>query len=93
MIKMINMIVPMLIEQVSSVMPEQGQQDDDRQRHAKQPKQCTSSKTHGSPPSLYGVKTCGEDKGSCEKLSAILLLFRLALQHQAERDATDRKQR
>ena len=26
------------------VMPEQGQQDDDRQRHAKQPKQCASSK-------------------------------------------------
>jgi hypothetical protein len=28
------------------MMPEQGQQDDDRQRHAKQPKQCASSKAH-----------------------------------------------
>ncbi|WP_256806095.1 MULTISPECIES: hypothetical protein [unclassified Bradyrhizobium] len=30
----------------TSVMPEQCQQQNDRQRHAKQPKQSTSSKTH-----------------------------------------------
>src|ERR1700693_5593897 len=29
-----------------SVMPEQGQQDDDGQGNAQQPKQCTSSETH-----------------------------------------------
>jgi hypothetical protein len=37
----------MLIEGYLSVMPEQGQQNDDRQWYAEQPKQCTSSKTHG----------------------------------------------
>jgi hypothetical protein len=31
---------------VTSVVPEQRQQQNDRQRHAKQPKQSTSSKTH-----------------------------------------------
>jgi hypothetical protein len=32
----------------TSVVPEQCQQQDDRQRDAEQPKQCTSSKAHGS---------------------------------------------
>ena len=31
-----------------SVMPEHRQQNDDGQRHAKQPEQCSSSKTHDS---------------------------------------------
>jgi hypothetical protein len=43
---MIRMIVPMLITQLLLMMPEQSEQDDDRQRDTEQPKQCASSQTH-----------------------------------------------
>ena len=38
-------------ERSNSVVPEQGQKQDYRQRHAEQPKQCASSKIHVSSPS------------------------------------------
>jgi hypothetical protein len=47
-----------------SVMPEQGQQQNDRQRYAEQPKQCTFSEVHGYPPPFSNWKTCGERKSS-----------------------------
>jgi hypothetical protein len=36
------------------VVPEQREQQDDRQRNAEQPKQCTSTKSHGGSP-LVGL--------------------------------------
>src|SRR5690242_7558830 len=64
MIKMIRMIVPMPMISLLSVMPEQRQQNDDRQRDTQQPEQCASSKSHDAPPSSDARKTRDEDKGS-----------------------------
>ena len=51
-----------LLNRSSSVMPEQRDQQDDRQRHAKQPQQRTFGEIHGLSSSMTACLTPG---GSC----------------------------
>ena len=50
-----TLLLPSTQKTPGSVVPEQRQQNNDRQRNANQPQQCTSSKAHSNLPSIFRI--------------------------------------